>query len=421
MNKYMVLGLLVAGCSGSGGEDDNIVAERALPAAVVADATALAHANNQFAIDLYGKVAAGGGNVTISPYSISTALGMLDAGAAGTSDQQLRAALHVDLPGDRFHAAEGAILDSLDVGRAHGAYTLDTANKLYGQNGFPFVPAFLQLTQADYGAALESVDFAGAPDAARASINGWVAGQTDNKIKELFPAGSITSSTVLALVNALVFKGSWQQQFDHARTETAAFTRADGTTVQTTMMHKSELISVAPIGDNSDPIHPDVFGVIPFRGKDLSMVVLVPGAAGGLPALEAKLAGGLDLAALIDGQGVSEDPIEITLPKFAFTSQIDLISPLQALGVTSVFGPDADLSNIDGARDLYVDTAVHQAFISVDEDGAEAAAATGIGVGDSAASISAVTADHPFLFAIYDHVTHAILFLGRVSDPTAGG
>ncbi|HEY0190781.1 MAG TPA: serpin family protein [Kofleriaceae bacterium] len=420
MNKYVVLGLLIAGCSG-GADDDQVIAERQLPAGIRDDATALAHANNQFAIDLYGQVAAGGGNLCISPYSVSTALGMLDAGAAGASDQELRAALHVDLPGERLHAAEGAILASLDTGRAHGAYTLATANRLYGQQGFPFLPSFLTLTQADYGAPLESVDFAGNSEAARAKINGWVADQTDDKIKELFSSQAISPSTVLALVNALVFKGAWQQQFDHARTETAAFTRADGSTVQATMMHKSEMIAIAAIGGDPSTHHADLLGVLPFRGKDLSMVLLVPGTPGGLPAIEAKLAAGLDLAALVDQQATSESPIEVALPKFSFTSAIDLIEPLSALGVHSVFGAGADLSNIDGARDLSVGTAVHQAFISVDEDGAEAAAATGIGLDDAAPEISSLVADRPFLFAIYDHVTHTILFLGRVSDPSAGG
>jgi serpin B len=424
MNKYLVFGLLVAGCSGGSSDDDsNILAERALPAAVAGDATALAHASNQFAVDMYAKLSAGTGNLCLSPYSISTALGLLDAGAAGTSDQQLRTALHVDLPGDRFHTAEGAILDSLDTGRAHGAYTLASANRLYGQLGRSFLPAFLDLTKADYGAALESVDFAGNTEAARGTINGWVADQTDDKIKELFAPGDLSSSTVLALVNALVFKGSWQQHFDQARTMTAPFTRADGTTVQATMMHKSEAIAAQAIGGDVTTGHADVLGVLPFKGKDLSMVIVVPAAADGLPALESRLeAGTLDLAALVDGLDASDEKIEITLPKFSFTSSIDLTAPLKALGVTSVFGSDADLSNIDGGHDLAVTTAVHKAFIAVDEDGAEAVAATGIGLsGAGAPTIFAITADHPFVFAIYDHVTHTILFLGRVGDPTVGG
>jgi len=407
MRQFLLIGVLSAACSGQ--PDDDVIAARQLPPAIKADAAATAAANNQFAFELYSKLPPTG-NTVLSPFSISTAMAMLDAGAAGATDQELRTALHFALPGERMHAAYGALLASLQVGRDHGAYTLSTANRLFGQQGFAFLPSFLTLTQRDYGASLMPVDFRGNTEAARGTVNAWVAGQTDHKIPELFQVGDLDPSTVLTLVNAIVFKGRWGLPFDRARTADAAFTLADGSVVQTPMMHAFSAIRMTGFAGAQ-------VAVLPFAGQDLSMVIVLPSVASGLAAVEAKLAS-VGLPALIDGTAVvfTQKP-ELALPKFSVTQRLQLVPALAALDITSPFDATrADFSAIDGQRDLYVQRVVHQAVIAVDEDGAEAAASTGVVIGPTSFPTPFVV-DRPFVFLIYDHVTGSILFLGRVTDP----
>jgi serpin B len=408
MRTPLLLALLGA-CSGSDPAPD-VVAARQLPAALKEDATAVARASNQFACDLYNQLATGDGNRFFSPFSISTALAMTDAGAAGTTDLELRTALHLDLPGDRAHKAVGALLASLDTGRGFGAYTLDTANGMFGQIGFPFRADFIQTMTSDYGAELTPVDFEHAPEAARTTVNAWVASHTDDKIPELFGPGTIDASARLALANAIVFKGTWALKF---RPDTAAapFHLATGQTVQVPMMQKSEQLVLAAIPGGS-------LGILPFRGNDLSMVILLPDQPDGLPAIEAQLTGDA-IAQWIASARSQHELIPVLLPRFSLETSTELPDALAALGVISAFDQHtADFSGIDGQRDLYLQAVVHKAVIKVDENGAEAAAATGV-VAVPASVPSPFAADRPFVFFIYDHVTNTILFLGRVTDPTA--
>lgn len=405
MTKLIALAL-VAGCS----SPPDALTARQLPAALQADAASVVVSNNQFACDVYGQLVTPNTNLVFSPFSISTAFAMLDAGARGQTDTELRDTFHFTLPDDRIHAAYGALLASLDTGRDFNTYTLAVANRLFGQEGFPFAPDYLTITKDDYQAELLPVDFANNVEAARQTIDRWVADQTDQKIPELFGQGDLDSSTVLALVNAILFKGNWAHHFDHDRTHDDAFHKGDGTTVTATLMAKTDTIAIGQIPGGQ-------IGVLPFDGKDLEMVVLLPDAADGLAALEAQLTGAAISGWIADAQPGTEAN-DVVLPKFAITSGFSLPDTLVKLGIVSAFDPDlADLSGIDGARDLFVDKAVHKAMITVDEDGAEAAAATGIGVGDASAP-EPFRADHPFVFAIYDVVTGSILFMGRVADPT---
>lgn len=404
-------------CGDSGsGSDPDVFAARELPAAVKDDAAVIARANNQFALDLYAQLAADNGNLFLSPFSISTALAMTDAGAAGATDQELRQALHFTLPGERLHAGYHALLDSLDTGRGFGVYTLATANRMFGQVGLPFLDNFLAITRNDYGAELQQVDFIRDFEAARATVNKWVADQTDGKIDPLFAPGSIDETMRLVLANAILFKGNWANHFDRNRTADAAFHLADGRAVQTRMMHREGALAMAQIPGGR-------LAMLPFRGKDLSMLVLLPFEIDGLPALEAQLtvdalAESVRRAEAAQAAPTSEK-LEIALPRFGITKELALPEVLDKLGMASAFDSTAaDFSGIDGRRDLYIQRVVHKATITVDEDGAEAAAATGVGVGTTSLPQPFV-ADHPFVFAIYDHVTGSILFLGRVQDPSA--
>jgi serpin B len=398
--------LLVAGC-GDGSHDNR--AARRLPAEIQGDADAVVVANNQFACDLYAQLGVQEGNLFLSPFSISTALAMVDAGAAGQTDTELRNALHFTLAGAQLHAAYGALLASLNIGRDSGEYTLATANRLFGQQGFAFLPAFLATTRDDYGAELLPVDFEGDAEGARGTINEWVSSQTDGKIPELFESGSLDSSTRLALANAILFKGKWVEQFDKADTRDAPFHLAGGGTVTAPLMSRQGPIAIATIPGGQ-------LGVLTFRGEDLSMIVLLPDEPDGLPTVEAALSG--EALKQWIGAAVAMEEASVTLPKFGVTSSFDLGTVLGALGIVTAFDPNAaDLSGIDGQRDLYLQQAVHKAVVAVDEEGAEAAAATGIGAGATSAP-PAFVVDHPFLFLIYDEVTGSVLFLGRVVDPT---
>lgn len=397
--------LLVAACS----SDPNVLAARKLPAAAQASADAVVTANNQFACDVYAKLPAG--NAVFSPFSITTALAMLEAGAAGQTDTELRTALHVTLPPDQLATAYDALLTSLDTGRGYGAYTLATADRLFGQQGFAFEQTYLDTTKQAFHAPLQPVDFAGNADAARTTINDWVASQTDNKIPELFPAGSLDSSTRLAFANAIVFKGDWDTQFDPSRTAPSTFHVSGASDVTTPLMHASLPIKLGNLGNVAQ------IGVLPFRGKDLALAVIVPNDPDGLPAVEAQLTGPA-LQAAITGASDFGENLDVTLPRFTITQNQNLDALLASLGITTVFTPDqADLSGIDGARDLYLDKVFHDATITVDEQGAEAAAATGGGV--TVASLPpSLKADHSFIYVLYDNVTNSILFMGRLVDPT---
>jgi serine protease inhibitor len=402
-------GALVSGIGCSSSSSGDVLAARQLPEAIRAEARAVAQANNQFACDLYGELA--DGNAFFSPFSISTALSMIDAGAAGDTDTELRAALHVAVPGDGAHAAYGALLDSLDVGRGFGGYTLATADRLFGQEGFPFLESYLATTRDHYDAELMAVDFDGDVEGARSTVNAWVAEQTEDKIPELFEPGQIDASAVLVLANAILFKGTWEHQFEQGGTTEAPFRLADGSTVTVQMMSKDDVIAQTVIPGGR-------LGVLPFKGQDLAMVVLLPDDPDGLPALEAQLTGPA-LDEWIAASELGDKKAPIWLPKFEMEASLPLVEMLKTLGITSAFDPDlADLSAMDGARDLYLQTIVHKAVIKVDEQGAEAAAATG-GVVTDVSAPEPFEADRPFAFLIYDQVTGSILFMGRVADPTA--
>lgn len=334
----------LAGCSSPA---PDVVAERQIPVELQPDVAAVAGANNAFAADAYGRLVAAdpGSNLVFSPFSMSTAFAMLDAGARGVSDTELRAAFHVTLPGDRAHAAYGAMLASLATGRSFGQYTLATANKLFGQQSYPFLDSFLTVTRDDYDAELLPVDFANDAPGAIQTIDQWVSEQTDGKIPMLFQPGDLDGSTVLAIVNAILFKGNWAKVFEHDATHDAPFATLAGSTVQAPLMTKEDSIKLGVIPGGQ-------IAVLPFAGNDIDMVILLPREADGLPALEAQLTGDAVGGWIADAAQL-DDPITVSLPKFAVSSSPDLQALITALGVPSIFdSATADLSGIDGSVGL---------------------------------------------------------------------
>jgi serpin B len=368
--------------------------------------------NNAFAIDLYGQLRKQEGNLFFSPESISTAFAMAYAGARGSTASEMAATLHFTLPPDRLHPTMGALLASLNA--AHAGYQLRVADALWAEKDFTFLDDFLKLTASDYGAGFNRVDFKGAPEAVRATINQWVEQNTENKIKDLLPPGSLNTATRLVLTNAIYFKGDWQTQFDKTQTKDDDFHLSAPQTVKAPLMHLTAKLSYFN-GGTFQAVE------IPYKSGELSMIVLLPNDAAGLPALEQSLTAANTQQWFSQLRGGAR--IILTLPKFKMTQQFQLGNTLASMGMAQAFQKNAaDFSGITGKRDFWISAAIHKAYIDVNEEGTEAAAATGIVMRSMAVQREqppvVFRADHPFLFVIRDNRSSGILFMGRVTDPT---
>jgi serpin B len=284
------------------------------------------------------------------------------------------------------------------------------ANRLWGQKGFSIRPEFLALTRQQYGAEMLLVDFAQAEAASR-EINRWVEQQTNDKIKDLIPPGSLDALTRLVLTNAVYFKGDWVQPFDKRNTREEDFTVSAEKKVKLPLMHQQTKMGYA---------EEETFQVLelPYAGQELSMVVLLPKKVDGLPELEKAIT--VDtLAALIPKLHVRE--VITYLPKFKLETSFGLNATLLAMGMKRAFSREADFSGISSADTLYISAVLHKAYVDVNEEGTEAAAATGVVMRAMAARrpqpLPVFRADHPFLFLIRDTKAGSILFMGRLTNP----
>jgi serpin B len=296
--------------------------------------------------------------------------------------------------------------------------TLHVANRLFGQRGFAFDASYLSRVRDAYAAPLGEVDFASAPDAARVHINGWVSDRTEQRIQDLLPAESVSSQTRLVLVNAVHFLGLWEQPFDPARTQTAPFHRAAGGDVQVPMMQRQARMRFG--GDGTVSVVE-----LPYAGSELAMVLVVPKEGHTLASVESSLTA--ERYAQLVGSAVAEELVALALPRFEIAppTTIALSAHLRALGMEQAFvRGSADFRGIADppnlADRLYVGEVFHKAFVRVDEAGTEAAAATAVAMGRTGGAPRAhvVRADHPFLFFIRDTTSGAVLFMGRVADPS---
>ena len=409
------------GNGGGGGAVDGDLAmadvERSEPSAdAVLEAGA---ALDAFAADLYAQVAGGSeGNVVLSPYSVAVALAMTRAGAAGETADQMDTVLYAELLDD-LHASFNALDQELaarpgDKERADGSEAellLQTANSLWGQRDFAFEDRFLELLAAQYGAGMHLVDYMTDYEGARREINEWVAQQTKDKIPELIAEGVLVDLTRLVLTNAIYLKAPWEHPFSEEGTEPAPFHLLDGSTVDAELMSLNAELGYSE-GDGWQAVE------LPYAGNELSMVVIVPD-EGAFADVETNLDGDL-LAEVVDGLGTST--VDLRFPSFEFRTQASLKDALSALGMPLAFDAEqADFSGMTNEAELYVSEVVHEAFIAVDEEGTEAAAATAVVIYQKGMPASPVhlTVDRPFLFVIRDSATGAPLFMGRVLDPTA--
>jgi serpin B len=372
----------------------------------------LVTADRRFAFDLYRQLATeAGGSIFVSPYSISTALSMLLAGARGSTAAELEAALGVGDDQEVWHTARNRLeLELAALSRQSLAgnpdatpLTLEPTNGFFGQTGYPFKQPYLDTLAANYGAGAHSLDFAHDSEDSRKAINDWVAERTRDRIPDLLPEGFIDSNTVAVLVNAIFFKANWLYTFQPEHTDERDFHLPDGSTASVPMMHGDHKWQYAS-GGGWQAIE------LPYVGG-AEMLVIVPD-EGEFAGVEAAL--GDVLLAEIDA-GMSEHQVDLGLPRWESESEFDLIPPLQSLGIEKVFR-DADLTGIADAA-LSVSGVQHVANITVDEIGTEAAAATAVPVLQSPAEPVTLIVDRPFIYLIRDTANGEILFLGRYLGP----
>lgn len=409
--SLLLAGGIVWGCSGQAAAIEVATSGAQRAAASNADASQAAAATTAFGLDLLRTQGFASGNVVLSPASIAFALAMARAGANGETASQMDAVMH-------SAAAGGNGLNSLDqaltglsgtvtVNGEDQQLTLRIANAPFAQRGFPLRPTYLDALAADFGAGLRLVDFTGDKAGSLRAINGWVSDQTEGRIKALL--ADLPPLTMLVLVNAVYLKAPWQTQFEPGVTSSRSFTRQDGSEVSLPTMAAAIWGGYAqgPGWQAAD---------IPYAGGSLVMTVIVPddfaAFARGLTADQF----GAVTAAMVPAR------VDLTLPRFKTETKADLKETLAAMGMPLAFDPDrADFSGISGRQGLYIAAVVHQADISVDEKGTEATAATAVVMAVASAAPAAVTlhVNRPFVFAIRDTRTGAVLFLGRIVDPAA--
>lgn len=413
------------------------------------EARKLAAGVNAFALDLQNKLADEKGNLFFSPLSVSAALAMTSAGARGDTLKQMEKVLH--LPKDP-HPAYGELLGRFNKSggpatRQPRRYEFSVANAIWAQKDYEWHKAFAELTKAHYGTGLEEIDF-GESEAARKRINDWVGKETREKIKDLIPAGVISSLTRMVLANAVYFKSDWRTKFDPKQTKELPFTTADGATAKAPLMtvasefryaefDLAELLAgqsprekVLPeSGDDLERLQLPIAYLrehavqaleMPYAGGDLSMLVYLPRDPRSIRAVAALLTPG-HFSPRTDTVNWSERKVNVTLPRFKVESKYTLNDALSGLGMKDAFGA-ADFTGMSPrGRDLFISKVLHKAFVEVNEEGSEAAAATGVVIKERVSSRpeepATFRADRPFVYAIRDNGTGAVLFLGRYDGP----
>jgi serpin B len=381
------------------------------------DLNILTGGNTEFAVDLYQNLKDAGGNIFYSPFSISMALAMVYAGARSDTETEIANTLHFNLPQTSLHPAFNK-LDSELNSRGEGAkgkdsegFRLNIVNAIWGQKGYEFLSQFLDILAQNYGAGLRLLDFIANPEGSRQIINEWVSDQTEERIEDLIPEGAIDQNTRLVLTNAIYFNAAWLNQFEKDNTQKGPFYLLNGNEISVDMMSQTEHTDYTS-GDGYQAVE------LPYDGNELSMLIIVPD-KGHFQEFE----NGFDVSglnAIIDG--LSNREVALELPKFEFDSEFNLNDTLKEMGMPTAFTVAADFSGMTGNRELCISDVIHKAFVSVDESGTEAAAATAVimrltAMPPGGETIS-LTVDRPFIFLIRDIPTNTVLFIGRVLNPS---
>uniref|UniRef100_A0A3Q2CFG2 Leukocyte elastase inhibitor n=1 Tax=Cyprinodon variegatus TaxID=28743 RepID=A0A3Q2CFG2_CYPVA len=386
----------------------------------MAAATPLTTANTTFSLALLKKLSEDNStsNVFFSPFSISSALAMVMLGARGNTATQMSELHHLHctnhICSDDIHSSFSQLLGELN--KPGAPYALSVANRLYGEQSYQFVQDYLEKTVKHYQAELEKVDFSKNSDAARVNINGWVESKTQGKIKDLLAEGSVNGLTRLVLVNAIYFKGNWNQQFNATATKEAPFKINNNETKPVMMMYQKSKFPLTFISEVNCQILE-----MPYKGKELSMLIFLPNSMEGTTGLE-KLEKELTYEKFMDWTRpdmMDDTEVNVGLPRFKLEEKYDMKSVLMSMGMVDAFDQGrSDFSGMSPANDLYVSEVYHKAFVEVNEEGTEAAASTGVVMMLRCARIPAkFIADQPFLFFIRHNPSMSVLFAGRYCSP----
>jgi len=384
------------------------------PEIAPADISSLTDGNSIFAFNLYKLLSEDDGNLFYSPYSISAALAMTYAGARGDTEKQMADTLQFYLSQNQLHPAFNS-LDQELASRGEGAqgkdgegFRLNIVNAIWGQKDYTFLTSFLDTLAENYGAGLRILDFINETEPSRIAINDWVSDETEGRIEDLIPQGAISQMTRLVLTNAIYFNAAWQYPFEEGATYPGVFYLLNGDEVTVPMMEQQESFSYTE-GDNYQAVE------LPYDGRELSMVILLPN-SGQFETFEEAIEY-QQVKDIIENLGKRE--VRLTMPKFEFDSSFGLKKTLIDMGMLVAFSAGADFSGMTGEKDLFISDVIHKAFVSVDEAGTEAAAATAVIMELTAMPETPVevTLNRPFIFLIRDIKTGAILFVGRVINP----
>ncbi len=372
----------------------------------------IAKSNTAFSFDLYSRLKERKGNLFFSPYSISTALAMTYAGARGRTSEEMAKVLHFVADNTKVHEGFLALQTHLEQLENKGDILLDIANAIWCQKGEKFLSTFLDTLKQYYNSRPYLVDFQNNPELARERINSWVEKETKDRIKNLIPRGALSPFTRLVLTNAIYFKGNWSDQFPKTNTKKDKFFTDRYHFVIAPMMYQESRFKMVRF---------PTFRVLqlPYVGGDLSMLVFLPEKMDGLEEMEKTLDEKTFEECVRMLRQSPGTKVKVYIPRFTMTSQFDLSKELRGLGMKRAFS-DADFSGMNGKKNLALSNVIHKAFIDVNEQGTEAAAATGVMIAMTAVMprpVAVFRADHPFMFVIQDNYSGCILFMGRLEKP----
>lgn len=395
--------ILASGCFGQTGMFEN---DR--PPVINDDVKRTANSNNQFGDNLYLQLAQEPGNLFFSPASISSALSMVWGGAELETADEIKSTLGIQLDEAKHHAANGELVRLLN---AQGkGYEMRLANRLWGQHNLNFHNAFLNVMLNDYRAPLGKVDFENNLEGSRKQINAWVEQQTKNRIRELFEPGILDGDTRLVLVNAIYFKADWQMPFNKSATRDSKFRLDAAKEVTVSMMYRTDDMHYGE-SDDAKILR------LPYANQDLTMTVVLPKTFGSIGEVEKRWLGSDSPVSKVK---LSKREVQLQLPRFKVESEFRLDAVLKQLGLIRAFSDSAQFGRMTTEANLMIGAVVHKAFVEVNEEGTEAAAATGVGMKMTSAPVSEPVTfhvDQPFLFFIRHEPSGAVLFAGRVVNP----
>ncbi|EDL91753.1 serine (or cysteine) peptidase inhibitor, clade B (ovalbumin), member 13 (predicted) [Rattus norvegicus] len=386
----------------------------------------LSTATTHFLFDLFKELnKTSDGNVFFSPLGISTAIGMILLGTQGATASELQKVLYSEqgTGSSRLKSEEKEIEKTeeihhqfqkllTEISKPTKDYDLIISNRLYGERTYLFLQKYIDYVEKYYHASLEPVDFVNAADESRKKINSWVESQTNEKVKDLFPEGSLNSSTKLVLINTVYFKGLWDREFKKEHTKEEDFWLNKNISKPVQMMAQCSSFSFTLLED----LQAKIVG-IPYKNSDFSMFVLLPNDIDGLEKIIDKLSPEKLVEWTSPGQ-LKQRKVDLRLPRLKVEETYDLQPTLEAVGIHSAFSEHADYSGMSAHSGLQTQNFLHRSFLVVTEEGVEATAGTGVGFKVlSAASCELVHCNHPFLFFVRHRESDSILFFGRFSSP----